>query len=125
MIIKVLVCCCALAAPLAAVAAEPVQEGMTVVRDPQTGKLRAPTAAEVRALRAGVLQPSMAPVVPAPPPKSTTRADGTRAINLGERSLVFSVMTRSADGKLAGHCVKGADAAARAVEQPQESDHER
>jgi hypothetical protein len=125
MIIKFLVCCCALAVPLAAGAAEPDQDAMTVVRDPQTGKLRAPTADEVRALRASTLKPNAQPVLPAPKPTATTRPDGTRAINLGERAMVFAVMTRGADGKLAGHCVRGEDAAAKAVEQPQETNHER
>jgi hypothetical protein len=125
MIIKVLISCCALAVPYAAFAADPVQESMTVVRDPQTGKLRAPTAAEVRDLRTRSARPNGQPVQPPVPPKSSVRADGTRAIDLGDRALVYSVITRAADGKLVGHCVAGADAAARALENKQEADHER
>ena len=121
MIIKFLITCCALAAPVAALAAEPVQDGMTVVRDPQTGKLRAPTAAELRAMRGTVEQPSM---VAPEPLKSTVRADGSRAIDLGERGMVYSVMKRNADGSLAARCVKGGEAAARAVEQLPEVRHE-
>ena len=124
MIIKVLITCCALAAPVAAMAAGPDQEGMTVVRDPQTGKLRAPSAAELRAMRKIVAQPADRPVQVPPPVKSTQRADGSRAIDLGERGLVYSVMTRNGDGSLSGHCVKGADAAAHAVEQHQEAGHD-
>lgn len=114
MIVKVLITCCALAAPLAS-----AQDGMTVVRDPQTGKLRAPTAAELRALRGGVERPRTML-----PPQSTVRPDGTRAIDLGERGMVYSVMTRNADGTLAAHCVKGEQAAAKAIEKKPEADHE-
>lgn len=114
MIVKVLISCCALAAPLAS-----AQEGMTVVRDPQTGKLRAPTAAELRALRARVERPTTMLA-----PQSTMRPDGTRAIDLGERAMVYSVMTRNADGSLAAHCVKGEEGAAKAIENKPETDHE-
>ena len=121
MIIKILITCCALGAPWAASAAEPLQEGMTVVRDPQTGKLRAPTSAELRALRAGVVQPQM---VAPPPVKATVRPDGSRAIDLGERGMVYSVMTRNPDGTLGGRCVRGGEAAARALAPKQELHHE-
>lgn len=119
MIVKVLITCCALAAPLAAAAADPAQEGMTVVRDPLTGRLRAPTAAEMRALRGGVERPT-----PLQPPQSTQRPDGTRVIDLGERAMVYAVMTRNADGSLAAHCVKGDEAAAKAIEKKAEVEHE-
>lgn len=118
MIVKVLITCCALAAPLAAAAAEPAQEGMTVVRDPQTGRLRAPTAAELRALRGGVKQPQLMP------PQSTRRPDGTRVLDLGERGMVYAVMTRDADGSLAAHCVKGDEGAAKAIDKNPEVEHE-
>ncbi len=121
MIIKILITCCALAAPWAAIAAEPLQDGMTVVRDPKTGTLRAPTSAELRAMRAGVLQPQVAPP---PPVKATVRPDGSRAINLGERGMVYSVMKRNPDGTLGGRCVRGSEAAARALEPQKESGDE-
>lgn len=124
MIIKVLIACAALAAPCSAlaVAPEPVQEGLTVVRDPQTGKLRAPTPAEQRALR-----PPPAPektMAPVQKPTSTVRPDGTRAINLGERGLVYSVVKRNPDGSLSGHCVKGEHEASNAVNGKQEVPHD-
>lgn len=119
MIVKVLITCCALAAPLAAAAAEPAQEGMTVVRDPLTGRLRAPTAAELRALHGDdVKQPQMVA------PQSTRRPDGTRVINLGERAMVYAVMTRNADGSLAAQCVKGDQDAAKAIEKKAEVEHD-
>lgn len=91
------------------------QSGMIVVRDPQTGQLRAPTAAESRAL--------------APPPSASMRASqaqptvvthpgGSRQVRLGERGLVYSVVTRGPDGKLAEQCVHGAAAAEKAVQAP-------
>jgi hypothetical protein len=123
--INVLICCCALAAGGTALAVEPVENGMTVVRDPQTGKLRAPTAAEVRALRSKTIQPLLTNVAPIKPLKSTVRPDGTRRIDLGERALVYSVMRRTPEGKLAGYCVNGEAAAAEALGQQRENSHER
>ena len=124
MIFKVLITCCALAAPVAALAAEPVQDGMTVVRDPQTGTLRAPTAAELRAMRKLVPQTADHPPQLPPPVKSTVRADGSRAIDLGERGLIYSVITRNPDGSLDERCVKGGEAAVHAVERHQEAGHD-
>ena len=123
MIIKAFITCCALAVSAAAGAAGTGQDGMTVVRDPVTGKLRAPTSAELRALRGQQVKPETA-MEPVQPAKSTVRPDGTRAIHLGERAMVYSVMRRNADGTLAGHCVKGAEAAVNALVKTQEADHE-
>ena len=124
MIIKVLIACAALAAPCSAlaVAPEPVQEGMTVVRDPQTGKLRAPTPAERRALQPAP-RPSPAGTA-VTKPKSVVRPDGTRAINLGERGMVYSVMKRNPDGSLSGHCVKGESEALKALDDKEEAPHD-
>lgn len=87
--------------------------GMVAVRDAQTGNMRAPTAAELRALSSGPGQ-TWAQGTPQAQP-ATVRADGTRSIKLGERGLVYSVVTREPGGKLAEQCVQGADAAERAV----------
>jgi hypothetical protein len=116
--------CAALCAalPLGAAAQEQsgmAQSGMIVVRDAQTGQLRAPTAAESRAL--------------APPPSASMRAQGqptvvthpggSRQVRLGERGLVYSVVTRGADGKLQEQCVHGASAAEKAVHAPASTQH--
>lgn len=85
------------------------QEGMVVVRDRESGQLRAPTPAELRALRAQ--QKAMAP--PAAIAPSVQRPDGTRHLHLGERGMVYSVLARDAAGK---DMVGGA-----AVEQPAHS----
>lgn len=112
---------------LFAVSTSPVraagQEGMVVVRDPQTGKMRAPTADELKALRART------PASPALQggqtgrPSVTTRADGSRGVRLGEKALVYEIVSRDASGKLTSQCVQGENAAHDA--QPnQEHDHE-
>lgn len=108
--------------PLAALAfpacaaqqAEPRQQGMVVVRDAETGELRAPTPTEARALhpRTG----ASAAAAAAPAPKMVIGPGGRRSVQLGERHMVYSVVTRDADGKLVEQCVDGAHAAERAVE---------
>ena len=88
---------------------------MIVVRDAQTGQLRAPTAAEARALAPS---PAMSAAMRATPPALVARPDGSKQVKLGERGLVYSVATRGADGKLAEQCVQGAHAAEQAVHAP-------
>jgi hypothetical protein len=98
-------------------AAEPDgQQGMVVVRDAQTGKLRHPSPAEVKALRAQPLARALA--APAATSPVTVRRDGTMHKRLGERGMVYSVVTRDADGKLHDQCVQGAAAADKAVHAP-------
>lgn len=96
------------------------QEGMVVVRDPQTGKLRAPTPDEARALRAKTPRDAnLAPRALAP------RPDGARGVRLGEKSMVYEVVTRDADGKLSSQCLHGEQAAHDALDSTsQEHDHE-
>ena len=107
--------CAVLCAGLSSSVLAQEHSGMVVVRDSQTGQLRAPTAAESRAL--------------APPPSASMRASqaqpalvthpgGSRQVLLGERGLVYSVVKRGADGKLVEQCVHGAAAADKAVHAP-------
>jgi hypothetical protein len=98
--------------------APPRTEGMVVVRDPQTGQLRAPTPAEMQAIT------SSGPATKATPPQHQliTGADGSRHVKLGESGLVYSVVTRDGKGRLAQHCVHGADAAERALQHSHSSD---
>lgn len=96
------------------------QEGMVVVRDAQTGQMRAPTAEEMKALTQA---PSGA--LKAQPPLSSlvvTNPDGSRRLRMGERGQVFTVVTRGADGKLAEQCVHG-DHAATALAHPAHARH--
>ncbi|WP_296943086.1 post-PEP-CTERM-1 domain-containing protein [uncultured Massilia sp.] len=101
------------------------QEGMVVVRDPQTGKLRAPTAEEARALRAKT--PRDAAIGAARAPQVVAGRAGARGVRLGEKSMVYDVVTRDADGKLSSQCVHGAQAAQDALHRPspdaKEHDH--
>jgi len=99
------------------------QQGMVVVRDPQTGELRAPTAAEAAALHS---QAGLARKAPAQRVESVGPA-GSRKVQLGKSALVYNVVTRDADGKLADQCVSGESAAHAAMHQPipaKETNHE-
>jgi Flp pilus assembly protein CpaB len=99
------------------------QEGMVVVRDAQTGKMRAPTPEELKALRAKA-PPSSASVTGAPQaPQQLSRRDGARGVRLGEKSLVYDVVTRGEDGKLSSQCVQGEAAAREALEHPANAEH--
>jgi hypothetical protein len=112
--------CAVLCAGMSLSALAQEQPGMIVVRDPQTGQLRAPTAAESRALappsspgmRAAQVQPAL-----------VTHPGGSRQVRLGERGLVYSVVTRGPDGKMAEQCVQGAAAADKAVHAPVSTQH--
>jgi hypothetical protein len=103
--------------------AEPGQEGMVVVKDPQTGKMRAPTPEELRALRAKTPPPPAALTGGAKTPKNLTRRDGARGVRLGEKTLVYEVVTRGEDGKLSSQCVQGEDAATNALQHPANAEH--
>ncbi|KFI06482.1 hypothetical protein JN27_16090 [Massilia sp. BSC265] len=118
--------CClplaALALPAFAQQAEPRQvepkqvesrQGMVVVRDADTGELRAPTPDEARALHPRTNASAAGAAAPAP--KLVTGPGGRRSVQLGERHMVYSVVTRGADGKLDEQCVHGAHAAEHAL----------
>lgn len=113
------------ALPLAAICFMPPHasaqdpQGMVVVRDAQTGQLRAPTAAESRALA-----PKATTLMAAPArPSMVTHPGGARQVKLGERGLVYSVVTRDGDGKLSDQCVHGEAAADQAVLGHQHAQH--
>ncbi|MFK3738828.1 post-PEP-CTERM-1 domain-containing protein [Massilia sp. TN1-12] len=96
------------------------QDGMVVVRDAQTGKLRAPTPDEAKALRARTPAAGLAPLRE---PSVTTRRDGARGVRLGEKTMVYEVVTRSADGSLSSQCVHGDGAAQDALTRPARQEH--
>jgi hypothetical protein len=112
----------ALAMPAAGAAEQP---GMVVARDPHTGQLRAPTQAELQALRAHGAAAMLGKVAPAAP-AVVARKDGVRQVRLGENAMVYSVVTRDANGKLVAQCVHGEQAANDAVKSgaPAASNHE-
>ncbi len=78
---------------------------MVVVKDPQTGELRAPTAQEIEALKA---------VSPAPKLSVSGQAttvekllSGRVRAKLGPEYMRYSVVRRNPDGKLSEQCVPG------------------
>lgn len=97
-----------------------VQDGMVVVRDAQTGKLRAPTPDEAKALRARTPSASLAPERA---PSVVSRPGGARGVRLGERTMVYEVVTRGADGSLSSQCVHGDQAAQDALTRPAPQEH--
>jgi hypothetical protein len=106
-----------------AASADGQQQGVVVVRDPETGQFRAPTAAELRALR--TKDTALLPQPKRERPPSSVRADGTRHLHLGDKGMVYSVARRDAEGKLVTQCVTGEHAAANAAPaRDQEHDHE-
>ncbi|NHZ43362.1 post-PEP-CTERM-1 domain-containing protein [Massilia aquatica] len=113
MLSKTLISCCALAVISTAAVAAEQSAGMAVVRDKQTGQLRPATAAELRAMQGKLPQPHMV----RPQPQVSVRADGTHGALLGERGMVYSVVSRTPDGKLVQRCVEGEDAAQHAAHQ--------
>jgi len=92
-------------------AGAPQGQGMVVVRDAQTGELRAPTPAEIRALQ----PPPSASMTSQAQPAMITGPGGRRSVRLGERHMVYSVVNRDAEGKLGEQCVHGVHAAERAA----------
>jgi hypothetical protein len=101
------------------------QPGMVVVKDPVTGELRAPTAAEFQTLTGGGasgtsrtsgLQTAVKGETAAPAAAvQVQRPDGSYGVVLDESHSVFAVATRTPDGKLKFSEVTGAKAAEAAV----------
>jgi hypothetical protein len=91
-------------------------DGMVVVRDARTGLLRNATPAEVKVLRAQEVQLGI--TRPQPPAPVTVRPNGTRQKHLGERGLVYSIVSRDANGKLSAQEAIGEDAADAALKAP-------
>ncbi len=101
--------------PLAATAGE----GATVVRDAETGQLRAPTAAEAAALRGKSAPAALRSAAPAAEPLQRKMASGAVMAEVPESLMQFTVVTRQADGTLTRACVQGAEVAAQMVTKPQ------
>jgi hypothetical protein len=91
-----------LAAPLAAQAAD----AMRVVRDPATGELRGPTAAEAAAFKKAEEQLRKAAGKAAPAkPVEIHYPDGTVETKLGEDTHMVSVVKANEDGTLSMACL--------------------
>jgi hypothetical protein len=94
---------------------QPGQDGMVVVRDAKTGKMRAPTADELKALRPRTPSALGTAAKPQTQAQALTRRNGARGVRLGEKTMVYEVVTRGADGKLTSECLHDGDAAEHAV----------
>jgi hypothetical protein len=123
MTLSMLAALCVLASVTMHAKAQETDKGMVVVRDPQTGKMRAPTPEELRALRAKTPPSAASLTDAASAPQNLTRRDGAKGVRLGEKTLVYDVVTRGADGKLSSHCVQGEDAAKDAMQHPANAEH--
>lgn len=94
-------------------------EGATVVRDAETGQLRAPTAAEAAALRAAAKPAAGARVAAEPVVVQRKLPNGAVMAQVPESLMQYTVVQRSADGSLTRSCIQGADEAAQAAKRPQ------
>jgi hypothetical protein len=102
-----------------------VLPSMQVVRDPVTGRLRAPTHEEAAAATAAAAQRSAAPrrtLIAADHPIAKMAAEPAPAARFGAiakrvdlSKLSYSVASRRADGSLGTDCVFGESAAAHAL----------
>ena len=104
-------------AAVALAGAAQADEGVRVVRDPETGKLRAPTADEARDLDAR--EPRGAALRRAAP-RARVLNNGTIALEVGEDHMMSSVARVNADGSLDRYCVPAgkAQAVLNAPQQP-------
>lgn len=99
------------------------EAGMKVVKDPQTGELRAPTADEFKKMQAqenaarSAKKKNLGILTHTEEPKLVRHRRGGLKMELTEDSMVYSVLTRNADGSLAMQCVTGADTAQKALNQ--------
>jgi len=91
-------------------------DAMTVVRDAETGKLRAPTAEEQVALRTQATSKLRAArVAPAQVPLEKFHAKGARGARMTDELISSSVAVRKADGSIEMQCFDSHDAANSAV----------
>jgi hypothetical protein len=84
-------------------------DALTVVRDAATGKLRAPTADELQALRnsnGNANGRTMAARAASAPTQQKYHSTGAQGVRLNDDFMSSSVVTRTADGKLEMQCLE-------------------
>jgi len=86
------------------------EKGMVVVRDAETGQLRAPTAAEYKALVPQTVRSSSLAAGNTKTAQVETRANGTRVASVASK-VMYSVVTKNADGTLTEACAADENAA--------------
>ncbi len=107
------------AAALMAVAGLAQAASQTVAKDPETGALRAPTAAEAQTLRGKAAAGRVSNAASQPRglltgkinPAPVYHRDGTVEQELDESSQSFSVAVRNPDGTIGTACVTGEETA--------------
>lgn len=99
----------------------PSADALTVVRDAATGKLRAPTAAEMAEL-ISLQQQQRSSTGPQRRAKPTMLArqhpGGATSVRLTDEMVSYAVVQRQADGGLTHQCLDSAEHAHAAVHQP-------
>lgn len=94
---------------------KPAASGMVVVKDPETGQLRAPTAEEAAALNPPAVQANS---LRRASPQAVTAPDGSISMVLDDSAQVFAVARKNPDGTVSLGEVTGADKAKAAVMAP-------
>lgn len=84
----------------------PAASGMMVAIDPATGKIRQPTAAESKALVAGIQEMTKASAVK---PELKQFSDGTMSVDLSSSFLNISMAQVQPDGSIREVCVDSAN----------------
>jgi hypothetical protein len=93
----------------------PFTSSQMVVRDPTTGELRAPTAAEAQALQVHRRSAASAGTLRT---LSRRHADGAHGVRLSEEFMNYSVVIRQPDGRLLEYCFESREAAEAAMKGP-------
>ena len=106
----------ALAAPAWADTAAPVADSLTVVRDAETGQLRAPTAEEAAALTAATAKTTRSSAAKGGAFLTKRHANGAVGMRATDDMASYSVVTLRADGTLAQACVESKSVAEQAVQ---------
>jgi hypothetical protein len=101
------------AAPGIDVSASPAAEAQIVVKDGDTGRLRAATPEEARALHAG--RANARAGRRGASPESRSHWSGAQGARLTDDFMSFTVVVKRDDGKLVELCVEGAETTAKVV----------
>lgn len=108
----------------ASAAGQDAQAGQTAFKDPVTGKMRNPTAAEAKQfndLRAAQRAAAVAARKASGAPQANVarlQSNGILTADLDESSMTYSVVRRDAHGALQHDCVTGAHAAHKTTSTP-------
>ena len=90
---------------------------LTVVRDPETGLLRAPTADELSAMQLRAAKSQSLRVAPAVPMQKY-HSSGARGARMTDDFMSFAVAVRKADGSVDTQCFETKQAAEAALNTP-------